>query len=238
MALNAENAVVTYRRQGEVATVTMDDGKVNALTFQMLAELHEALDRAIEDGASPVLTGREGRFSAGFDLKTLTGGGKDGPKLLTAGFEISERLLSFPLPVVVACTGHALAMGAFLLLSGDHRLGAEGDFKIGANEVAIGMTMPDTAIEICKLRVPPTHFGRVVINAEIFEPSAAVSAGFLDRLVPAERLAGVAAETAESLMKLDMQAHAATKLRARAQSLSAIHAAIETDEMAFRQVVG
>jgi enoyl-CoA hydratase len=216
----------------------MDDGKVNALTFRMLAALDGALDQALEDEAPLVLTGREGRFSAGFDLKTLTGGSQDGPKLLTAGFELSERLLSFPFPVVIACTGHALAMGAFLLLSGDYRIGAEGAFKIGANEVAIGLTMPETAIEICRQRVSPTHFSRVVVNAEIFGPSEAVGAGFLDRVVPATDLAESALETAEALGKLDMRAHAATKLRTRGPALSAIHAAIAVDESAFRQMLG
>jgi enoyl-CoA hydratase len=238
MIEQAEGAVVAYRREGAVATVTMDDGKVNALTFQLLAEVHAALDRALEDGVPPILTGRQGRFSAGFDLQTLTGGGPDGPKLLTAGFELSERLLSFPLPVVIACTGHALAMGAFLLLSADYRVGVDGPFKIGANEVAIGLTMPETALEICKQRVSMTHLSRVVINAEIFAPAEAMAAGFLDRVVPETDLAKVALEAAEALTKLDMKAHAATKLRARAQTLAAIHAAIATDEAAFRQILG
>jgi enoyl-CoA hydratase len=238
MTEQAEGAVVAYRREGAVATVTMDDGKVNALTFQLLAEVHAALDRALEDGVPPILTGRQGRFSAGFDLQTLTGGGPEGPKLLTAGFELSERLLSFPLPVVIACTGHALAMGAFLLLSADYRVGVDGPFKIGANEVAIGLTMPETALEICKQRVSMTHLSRVVINAEIFAPAEAMAAGFLDRVVPETDLAKVALEAAEALTKLDMKAHAATKLRARAQTLAAIHAAIATDEAAFRQILG
>jgi enoyl-CoA hydratase len=238
MTEQAEGAVVAYRREGAVATVTMDDGKVNALTFQLLAEVHAALDRALDDGVPPILTGRQGRFSAGFDLQTLTGGGPEGPKLLTAGFELSERLLSFPLPVVIACTGHALAMGAFLLLSADYRVGADGPFKIGANEVAIGLTMPETALEICKQRVSMTHLSRVVINAEIFAPAEAMAAGFLDRVVPETDLAKVALEAAEALTKLDMKAHAATKLRARAQTLAAIHAAIATDEAAFRQILG
>jgi enoyl-CoA hydratase len=238
MAEPPEGPVVSYRKRGAVATVTMDDGKVNALTPQLLAQLNAALDRALEDGAPLVLTGRQGRFSAGFDLKTLTGGGSGGPRLLTAGFELSERLLSFPLPVVIACTGHALAMGAFLLLSGDYRVGAEGAFKIGANEVAIGLTMPETAIEICTQRISPSHLSRVLINAEIFDPSEAVTAGFLDRAVPPTQLADVALEAAEALAKLDMRAHAATKLRARAGALAAIHAAIRADEDAFRAMLG
>jgi enoyl-CoA hydratase len=231
------DGAVSYSKEGPVATITMDDGKVNALTFPLLTALNDALDQALADQAVVVLTGREGRFSAGFDLKTLTGGGRDGPALLTAGLELSERLLSYPFPVVIACTGHALAMGSFLLLSGDYRVGAEGDFKIGANEVAIGMVMPETAIEICKQRVPPSHLGRVVINAEIFQPSDAVEAGFLDRVVPATSVIEVASDAAASLATLNMRAHAATKLRVRAGTLAAMRAAIVADEAAFVEML-
>jgi enoyl-CoA hydratase len=232
-----DSTVVSYRKEGPVATVTMDDGKVNALTFPLIAALNEALDQALEDHAVVMLAGRQGRFSAGFDLKTLTGGGGEGPALLTAGFELSERLLSYPYPVVIACTGHALAMGSFLLLSGDYRVGADGDFKIGANEVAIGLVMPETAIEICKQRIPASHFGRVVVNAEIFEPSEAVSAGFLDRVVPAASVTEVASETAARMATLDMRAHTATKLRVRAGTLAAMRATIVSDEAAFVEML-
>lgn len=237
MAEQSGDGGVSYRKEGPVATVTMDDGKVNALTLPLITALNEALDQALGDQAVLVLSGRPGRFSAGFDLKTLTGGGREGPALLRAGFELSERLLSYRFPVVIACTGHALAMGSFLLLSGDYRVGAEGDFKIGANEVAIGMVMPDTAIEICKQRISPSHFGRVVVNAEIFPPPAAVTAGFLDRVVPAASVGEVASETAATMATLDMRAHTATKLRVRAATLTAMRSTIESDEAAFVELL-
>lgn len=237
MSEPGHGAVVSYRMDGPVATITMDDGKVNALTLALIAALNDALDQALEDHAVVIVAGREGRFSAGFDLKTLTGGSREGPALLTAGFELSERLLSYPFPVVIACTGHALAMGSFLLLSGDYRVGADGDFKIGANEVAIGLVMPETAIEICKQRIPASHFGRVVVNAEIFQPSEAMAAGFLDRVVPAGSVMEVASETAARMATLDMRAHAATKLRVRAGALAAMRATIVSDEAAFVEML-
>jgi enoyl-CoA hydratase len=125
-------------------------------------------------------------------------------------------------------------MAAFLLLSGDYRVGALGSYKIGANEVAIGMTMPETAIEICRQRLAPTHFNRAINNAEIFSPEDAVVAGFLDRVVPPSDLLEFAGEIAAGLTKLNMPAHAASKLRSRRQALTAIHAAIESDDAAFR----
>jgi enoyl-CoA hydratase len=226
--------LVTYQPGDSIATVTMDDGKVNALSLQMLMELNVTLDRATEDGAVVVLTGREGVFSAGFDLAVLRAGGSDAVAMLRAGFELAERVLSFPTPVLIACTGHAIAMGVFLLLSGDYRIGVVGPHKITANEVAIGLTMPRAAVEICRQRLTPAAFNRAVILAEVFSPADAVAAGFLDRVVPAPELHDVAASAAAELTKLDLDAHAASKLRARAPALKAIRSAIETDHAAFR----
>jgi enoyl-CoA hydratase len=222
-------SIVSYRLDEPVATITMDDGKVNALSLTMLAELGAALDRAEADRAVVVLTGREGRFSAGFDLGVLRAGGPDAFTMLRGGFELAARLLSFPTPVLVACPGHAIAMGVFLLLSGDYRIGATGEFRITANEVAIGMAMPQAAIEICRQRLTPAAFERAVVLAQVFGPDEAVAAGFLDRVVPPADLADVARRTAEALATLDLDAHAATKLRARAPALTALRAAIERD---------
>lgn len=226
--------LVTYERNDAVATISMDDGKVNVLSLAMLSELNAAFDQAEADGAVPVLSGRPGVFSAGFDLAVLTGGGEDALRMLRGGFELSERLLSLSLPVVIACTGHALAMGSFLLLSGDYRLGAEGAFKIGANEVAIGMVMPQAAIEVCRQRLATPFFGRAVIDAEIFSPATAVQAGFLDATAPADALAQAALGIAGQLAGLNLQAHAATKLRTRREVLDRLHRAIEDDDAALR----
>jgi enoyl-CoA hydratase len=225
--------LVTYETQDSIATITMDDGKMNALSPAMFAALGGAFDRAAKERAPVILTGRDGVFSAGFDMRVLTAGGRDASDMVRTGFELAERMLSFPTPIVVACTGHALAMGAFLVLSGDYRVGAHGAHKIGANEVAIGITMPFFGVEICRQRLAPAHFHRAVVNAEIYTPEDAVAAGFLDRVVPAAELRDVAKSTAARLAKLDPSAHAATKLRARDQALKAIRAAIETDAASF-----
>jgi enoyl-CoA hydratase len=144
-------------------------------------------------------------------------------------------MLSFPTPVLIACTGHAVAMGVFLLLSGDYRIGvAGGTHKITANEVAIGLTLPRAAVEICRQRLTPAHFNRAVILAEPYTPDTAVDAGFLDRIVPSADLLDVARGAAAQLARLDLDAHAATKLRARDSALKALRAAIEADDAAFR----
>jgi enoyl-CoA hydratase len=226
--------LVIYRLQDSVATITMDDGKVNVLTRAMLTELDAALNRAAADRAVVVLTGRDRVFSAGFDLPVLRAGGTEAADLLRAGFDLAARLLAFPAPVLVACPGHAVAMGVFLVLSGDYRIGARGPYKITANEVAIGMTMPRAAVEICRQRLTPACFNRAVILAEVFPPGEAVAAGFLDRVVPAAELAGAAAAAAAGLARLDLDAHAATKLRARRLAGTALAEAIAADDAAYR----
>ena len=221
---------LTYTLDGAVACITMDDGKVNALSPDMLAELDRAFDRARADEAAVLLSGREGVFSAGFDLRVLRAGGVEAQKMLRAGFELSYRMLTFPRPVVIACTGHALAMGCFLVLSADLRIGADAAHKIGANEVAIGLTMPWPAIELCRQRLAPSHYQRAVIQAAIYTPAEAVAAGFLDQVVSPAKLPEVALEAARSLAtQLDPAAHAETKLRARKQALDAFRAAIDAD---------
>ncbi len=226
--------VVTYQLHDAVAAIAMDDGKVNVLSLAMLAELDAALDRAEADRAVVVLTGRDGVFSAGFDLPVLRAGGTEAADLLRAGFDLAARLLAFPTPVLVACPGHAVAMGVFLVLSGDYRIGASGPYKITANEVAIGITMPHAAVEICRQRLTPAGFNRAVVIAEVFPPEDAVTAGFLDRVVPAAELAEAAAAAAAELARLDLDAHAATKLRARRLAGTALREAIDADDAAYR----
>jgi enoyl-CoA hydratase len=227
---------LSYELRDGIATISMDDGKSNVLSTGMFTEINRALDRATTDRAVVVLSGREGVFSAGFDLRVLGAGGTDAYTMVRTGFELAERLLSLPVPVVIACTGHAIAMGAFLLLSGDYRVGAAGPYRIGANEVAIGITMPFFGVEICRQRLAPAHFQRAVINAEMYRPDDAVAAGFLDRVVAPSQLGDAARAAAGELAKLDVGVHTATKLRARAHALEAIRAAIAADDAAFRAI--
>lgn len=232
------STLVTYTLDGSVASITMDDGKVNALSPQMLAEIDAALDRARDDGAVVIIGGRKGTFSAGFDLKVMRSGGVEAIEMIVGGFRLAEKMLSFPMPVVIACTGHAIAMGAFLLLSGDHRVGCAGDFRIVANEVAIGLTMPHAAIEICRQRLTPAAFNGAVLLAETFAPDEAVSAGFLDQIVSIDAIDETARDAASRFAQLSAEAHTASKLRARAKVLEAIAIGIDDDERGLRSLLG
>jgi enoyl-CoA hydratase len=220
---------VSYRLDQGTATIAMDDGKVNALSPIMLAELRAAFDRAAAEKAAVMLTGRPGVFSGGFDLKVLSAGGAPAYDLVRAGFELAERMLSFPAPIVVACTGHALAMGLFLVLSGDYRVGATGPYKLCANEVAIGLAMPRAPIEICRMRLAPAHLQRVLLNAEVYTPEDAVPAGLLDRAVPASDVEAAARAEMARLLTLKMPAFVETKLRLREATLRGLRSAIEND---------
>ena len=216
---------IDYTLAGGVATIAMDDGKVNALSPHMLGELNTALDQAQADGAAVVLTGRSGVFCAGFDLAVLRAGGPDAAGMVRSGFELAARLLAFPAPVLAVCTGHAVAMGAFLLLSADYRIGVAGPFRITANEVAIGLTMPQAAVELCKARLTPAAFSAAVTLAEVYSPGDAVPAGFLDRVVSGPDLGASVTAATDWFARLDRRAHAATKARARRELAEAVMAA-------------
>jgi enoyl-CoA hydratase len=222
--------LVSYERDERVATIAMDDGKVNAFSIPMLKAVHGAFDQAERDGAIVVLTGREGYFSAGFDLKVFAGGDVEQViEMLTLGATLAERILGFATPVITACSGHTVAAGAFMTLAADMRVGIDGPYKIGLNEVKIGLTVPWFVIELARQRLQPAHYNRAVVSATMYDPAGAVTAGFLDEVVPADELRAASLAAAAELAELNPQAHAATKLRARGTALKAIRTAIETE---------
>lgn len=219
--------------QDGIAQITMDDGKSNVISPTMLDALNHALDQAEAANAVVVLSGREQIFSAGFDLQILKSGVVSAFRMLIGGFKLSRRLLAFPTPVVIACNGHAMAMGSFLLLSGDYRIGVEGPFKIVANEVAIGLTMPYAAVEICRQRLRPGHLDRCVTLSELHDPLSAIEAGFLDVTVSADALTDTALAQARAYTKLDLKAHHRSKLRLRHDTLKRLSRAIRQDIVDF-----
>jgi len=221
--------LTSYEQREGIATIKMDDGKVNALGVPMLRELHAAFDRAGEEGAIVILTGREDRFSAGFDLKVFSDAPEQLPEMLTLGARLCERILTFPRPVITACTGHGVAAGCFIQLPADLRLGVDGPFQIGLNEVKIGLTMPQFVIDLARSRLTPAHFDRAVNSAAMYTPAEAVGAGFLDRVVAAPELGAAAREAAAQLAGLNPEAHRATKLKSRADLIEAVRTAIEDE---------
>lgn len=222
--------LVTYRFAEGVAYLGLDNGKVNAVSPEVIQAMNAALDRAEQDKAVVVLSGKPGILSGGYDLKVMTSSADAAKALVAAGSTLARRMLAHPYPVVVACSGHAIAKGAFLLLSADYRIGVEGPFKIGLNEVAIGMTMHHVGIELARARLTPAVFNRSVINAELFDPIDAVSAGFLDKVVPADQFEQEVAAVASGLTKLNMTAHRNTKRKSRKALLELLDQSMEIDK--------
>ena len=224
---------VTTTIDGDVAIIRIDDGKANALGHHAIDALNEALDRAEDEAGAVVLVGREGRFSAGFDLATMTAGPEHALPLLSKGAELSFRLLTYPLPTVIACTGHALAMGAIVLMSADLRLGTAGAYKIGMNEVAIGMPVPKFAVELARDRLAPTSFVRAIQLATVFDPAGAVTAGYLDRTVEGDVEGAAVAAAAELATGLRTGAFRMTRAIMRDDLVARLRAGLEWDLTTF-----
>ncbi|MFT4939507.1 MAG: enoyl-CoA hydratase [Paraglaciecola sp.] len=221
--------VVNYQLESGVSTVILQNGKVNAISHQLIDELNQALDRAEQDKAVVVITGQAGMLSAGYDLTVMKESMEAAMQLVEKGSRLTRRMLAFPYPIIVACSGHAVAKGAFLLLAADYRIGVQGKFKIGLNEVAIGMTMHHAGVELARGRLAPVFFNRSVLLAEMVSPDDAVTAGFLDMVVPESAFLQTVAAAAQAMTKLDMKSHYQTKLKARAELLQNLDQAIEKD---------
>ena len=224
--------LIAYRLAEGVATITMDDGKVNVMSIDMLHQLDLAFRRAERDEAIIVLrSARKGIFSAGFDLKVLAAGDPERSlDMVKAGAELALRLIAHPFPTIGIMQGHAFPMGAFLLLACDLRVGASGTHRIGLNEVAIGIAPPGFAIELARSRLHPAWLSRTATLGEMFEPDDARVAGFLDRVVRDDDIEHTVDDAVSALRKLHMPSHAVAKRRLRHPTIVAMRQAI-TEEL-------
>ena len=220
---------VHYALTGGVATITIDDGKRNALSPEVLRQIYAAFDRAQSDNAIVIVTGREEVFSAGFDLKVMKRGGLPALGMLRSGYALTARVMAYPRPVIAACNGHVLAMGVFLMLSADHVIGTRSDFRIAANEVAIGLTMPRVAASMLRHRLNPAAYQRAVTLSQYFDTGSALNAGFFDELAEPGDLMPRARELAESFQSLNERAHKASKRRIRRALIRRIRLSIPLD---------
>jgi enoyl-CoA hydratase len=221
--------LVSYTVENKVAVIQMDDGKVNALSKPMIEGLLAALTRAEQEASAVVLAGRPEKFCAGFDLRVMMSGPDAAKDLLRAGSELLLRLYAATVPLVIACTGHALAGGALVVLTGDYRVGANGAFRIGLNEVAIGMPVPLLAMEFARDRLAPQELAHATLMAKIYEPETARQAGYLDAIVEPDQVLVRAKQEAERLGALARSAFRATKTRLRGASIAHIRASMEDD---------
>jgi enoyl-CoA hydratase len=214
-----------------VTVVRLDDGRANAISPEVVAEIDRQLDDAQARGTAVLICGREGYLSAGFDLKVMKSSPETRAALMAAGRALLVRLFELDLPVVVACTGHAIAAGAGLLTSADWRVGARGPFRLGFTEVAIGFALSEATLEMVRYRMPPTAFESVV-RGDTFGPEAAVAAGLLDELAEPGQVEAIAMEAAARLAALSREAYVTAKQRARRPAIEAVHRAIAAEAAA------
>jgi enoyl-CoA hydratase len=225
---------ITSTRHGDVLVIRMDDGKANALSNASIDALNAALDEAERDAGSVVFVGRPGRFCAGFDLSVINAGAEATQALVRRGGELVLRMFMFPRPVVSACTGHALAAGAIMLMASDHRVGTRGDFKIGLNEVAIGLPLPIYLTELAEQRLSRRHLTAATMLAHIFDPESARDAGFFDELADADTTESVAIERAQKFAStLNMRAFAASREPLRGPAAERIATTMASDIARF-----
>lgn len=226
---DAPTATTHFEIDGDIAVITLDDGKANAMGHATLAALHDALDRAEADAGALVVAGGAKAFSAGYDLAVMTESTEAMRGLVSAGAELLMRLYGTALPTVAACTGHALAGGALTLLACDERIGPDdAPAKIGLNEVAIGMPLPVFAVELARDRVSSDHLTSSVLGA-VFDPQGAVAAGYLDRLVPRDQVVDAARSAAHRLAPLRRGAVGPTKTALRGRMIEHVRATLEAD---------
>jgi enoyl-CoA hydratase len=230
--------ILDYTLEDGVAVLTMDDGRANALGYAMIDALNTALTRADKEAKSVLILGREKRFCAGFDLEVMASGAEHVTKLVSSGANLLMDIYSHRLPVVIGCTGHALAAGGLLLLTADARIGAEGDFKIGLPEVAIGMTMPVFGLELARDRLAANHLTAAVTQARIYNPVEAAQIGYLDQTAPITELRSTALARAKELGALNQPAFGNTKRKERAATLTLIRNTLSEDSRTFDGATG
>ena len=218
--------MLTFTLQDRVAVIDWDDGKANAITPALCEQMNGALDRAEKDAGAVVIVGRPGRFCAGFDLNEFKKGPDATRALLNLGGSLMLRLFRHPQPVVAACTGHAVAGGALILLTADTRIAADGEFKIGLNETAISMVLPTFGIELAQHRLSRNHVQAAVIQARMSAPAHARTVGFVDEVVAAEEVKARAVAAGTALAQLPVDAYAGNKIAIRADTIARLEASM------------
>lgn len=216
-----------------VAHIQLDDGKANALTQSCIDEALQCIDRAENEAKVLCISGRAGRFCAGFDLKVMNKSPQDAVNLLAHGKDLFLRLYMCKLPVIMACTGHAVAGGALLLLCGDVRIGVDGEFKFGLNEVTLGMPIPLLGVELARDRLGNGFLSEGLLLGKMYSPQQARDVGYLDAVVPPEYFQTAVDKVAAQLLSINQFAHYETKRRLRGRTVAYIEDTFEEDLRAF-----
>ena len=223
--------IATFKKEEDISIITLDDGKANVFSSEMSQQVNDCLDQVETEKGCLIITGKEGMFSAGLDLKTIQSG--DMEKILdmsSSAFKLLARIFSFPRPVIAACSGHGIALGTFLICCCDYRIGIKGDFMLGANEMRTNMVIPTPILELIKFRVNNSHKYRAVLGAEMYTLEKAKEAGLMDDVVNPENLMQAAMEKAKDLATMGHPSYSLTKELFIAEPMSKINEAMREYE--------
>ena len=220
--------IATLKKEEDISILTLDDGKANVFSAEMSKQVNDCLDQVETEKGCLIITGKEGMFSAGLDLKTIQSGDVDKiMKMSTNAFKLLARIFSFPRPVIAACSGHGIALGTFLLCCCDYRIGVKGDFMLGANEMRTNMVIPIPILELIKFRVNNSHKYRAVLGAEMYTLEQAIEAGLIDEVVDPKDIMKAAKEKAKDLQTMGHPSYSITKELFIAEPMSKINKAMK-----------
>jgi enoyl-CoA hydratase/carnithine racemase len=208
---------------GGITEIRLARPPVNALNRDLLAALREAITRAPLEGARGiVLSGAQGMFSAGVDVPALLGQDRDTVRAYWREFfAVCSVLARTPVPVAAAITGHSPAGGAVLALFCDYRVMAEGPFRIGLNEVQVGLIVPE-CIQLALRRVVGTYRAeRLLVAGAMIESAQALACGFVDETTALEQVTTRARHWVAELLALPPRAMLTTRALARADLIDA-----------------
>ena len=223
--------LATLTSEDDISIITLDDGKANVFSPKMIQDVNECLDKVPTESGALIITGREGMFSAGFDLKIISAGDIQATMDMSlSGFKLLSRIFSFPRPILAACSGHGIALGTFLLCCCDYRVGVKGDFMIGANEMRTNMVIPIPILELISHRVSASHKYRAILGAEMYSIESGVEAGLIDEVVDPENLMETAMLKAKDLATMGHPSYTLTKELLIREPLQKINNAISDIE--------
>jgi enoyl-CoA hydratase/carnithine racemase len=198
---------------GGIVELRLNRPPVNALNPGLVAELIQALDKAEADGASGVvLSGRPGLFSAGLDVPALLRLDERGMRAFWADFfGLLERIARSPMMICAALTGHSPAGGTVLALFCDYRMQAKGDYRLGLNEVQVGLVVPPVIHQALARLIGPYRAERHLVAGQMIPIKEAAEIGLVDELVPLGEVVDRSVLWLQS--HLEMPAHALKQTR-------------------------
>ena len=223
--------IATIKKEDDISIITLDDGKANVFSPEMSNQLNACLDRVDTESGCLIITGREGMFSAGLDLKVIQSGDVDRiVEMSSSAFKLLARIFSFPRPVIAACSGHGIALGTFLICCCDYRIGIKGDYMLGANEMRTNMVIPTPILELIKFRVNDSHKYRAVLGAEMYNFNQAQEAGLIDDVVEIDNLMTASKVKAKDLATMGHPSYTMTKELFIAEPMAKINEALKEHE--------